>query len=345
MKLNQIAELVKGEISGSLDAGEMIINGVSGISDAREGEITFISSSKFITKALSSNASAFLVSEPFPELAKPQIRVKNPQLAFAFLLRHFYVKPHPVLGVSDRAYIAEGARIGQDATIYPFAYVDEAAVIGARTVIYPGSYIGRGSVVGDDCVIHPNVIIYHGVTIGSRVVLHAGSVIGADGFGYVWSDGIHNKIPQVGGVIIGDDVEIGANVTIDRATTDNTLIGKGTKIDNQVQIGHNVIVGSHVIIVALTGIGGSSSIGDGSVIGAQVGIADHVNIDPGTMIGSQSGVMSDLKRGIYFGSPVMGHREWLKSSALVKKLPEIRKQMQELEQRLAALELIKEKQK
>ncbi|MBN2654707.1 MAG: UDP-3-O-(3-hydroxymyristoyl)glucosamine N-acyltransferase [Nitrospirae bacterium] len=343
MTLKQIAELVSGELIGSPEAGELIINGVSGISDAKDGEITFVSGAKFTSKALDSAASAFLVSEHLAELKRPQIAVKNPQLAFAIMLRHFYVKPHPVMGVSEKAHIAAGVRIGKDTTIYPFAYIDEGSVVGERTVIYPGAYIGKGSIIGDDCVIYPNVTVYNGVTLGSRVILHAGSVIGADGFGYIWADGRHNKIPQVGGVVIDDDAEIGANVSIDRATTGSTFIGRGTKIDNMVQVAHNVKIGAHAIIVAQAGIAGSCKLGDGVVIGGQAAIADHVNIEAGTMLGSKSGVISDLKRGVYFGTPAMGHREWLKSSAIFQKLPDMKKHIQQLEARLAALEEQKDK--
>ncbi|MCE5312080.1 MAG: UDP-3-O-(3-hydroxymyristoyl)glucosamine N-acyltransferase [Nitrospiraceae bacterium] len=338
MKLREIADLVAGEITVSACDEQIDITGAAGIADAMQGEIAYVSGAKFVEKALKSEASAFIVAEVFPAIQKPQIRVKNPQIAFALLLRHFYVKPHAFLGVSDKAYIAPGAQIGADTTVYPLAFIDESAKVGARTVVYPGAYVGKGSIIGDDCVIHPNVSIYHETSIGNRVIIHAGSVIGADGFGYVWSEGQHNKIPQVGGVVIEDDVEIGANVTIDRATTGSTVIGRGSKIDNMVQVAHNVKVGAHSIIVAQAGIAGSCKLGDGVIIGGQVGIADHVNVEAGTMIGSQSGIMSDLKRGVYFGSPAMGHREWLKSSAIFQKLPEMKKRIQELEARLDALE-------
>lgn len=340
MKLQEIADLVSGELVAGAEQPD--ITGVAGIADAMDGDITYVSGQKFVEKALQSSASAFIVGEVFPSIKKPQIRVKNPQIAFALLLRHFYVKPHAFLGVSDRAHVTPGAQIGPDTTVYPLAFIDESARIGARTVIYPGVYVGRDSVIGDDCVIHPNVSIYHETSIGSRVIIHAGSVIGADGFGYVWSEGSHNKIPQVGGVVIEDDVEIGANVTIDRATTGSTVIGRGTKIDNMVQVAHNVKVGAHAIIVAQAAIAGSCKLGDGVIVGGQVGIADHVNIEAGTMIGSQSGIMSDLKRGVYFGSPAMGHREWLKSSAIFQKLPDMKKRIQELEARLASLEAQKD---
>src|SRR5208283_3202054 len=185
--------------------------------------------------------------------------------------------------------------------------------------------------------IFPNVTIRENTLIGDRVIIHAGAVIGSDGFGYVFEDGMHNKIPQVGNVSIEDDVEIGAGVTIDRATTGTTVIGKGTKIDNLVQVGHNVQVGKNVILVAQVAIGGSSIIGDGVMIGGQAGVSDHINVEAGAMIAAQSGVLGDVGRGIYGGSPAIPHREWLKASALFARLPELKKRIEELEKEVNRL--------
>jgi UDP-3-O-[3-hydroxymyristoyl] glucosamine N-acyltransferase len=204
-------------------------------------------------------------------------------------------------------------------------------------------YIGRDSVIGDECVLFSNVTVREEVVIGKRVILHAGAVIGADGFGYVHADGQHRKIPQVGTVVIEDDVEIGANTAIDRATVGKTLIGAGTKIDNLVQIGHNCTIGRQVILVSQAGIAGSSVIGDGCMLGGQAGIADHVTIAPGTMIGAQCGVMpGKMEKGIYIGSPAMPHRDWLRSSAIFPQLPELKRKIQDLEQKLEALMKSKE---
>ncbi|MDI6727813.1 MAG: UDP-3-O-(3-hydroxymyristoyl)glucosamine N-acyltransferase [Thermodesulfovibrionales bacterium] len=331
MKLKDIANLIGGEIIGD---GQLDITGAAGISDAKEGDITFLSGTKLLNELKNSKASAVIVKGYVKGLEKPQIITKNPHYAFAQLLSRFYVKPHPCMGISKNAFVSDTAIIGQDVTIYPFAYISDGVNIGSGTVIYPGVFIGKNSSIGEKCLIYPNVAVREGVAIGSRVIIHANAVIGSDGFGYVFEDGMHQKIPQVGGVIIENDVEIGANVTIDRATTGNTVIGKGTKIDNLVQIGHNVTVGKNVILVAQVGIAGSSKIGDGVILGGQVGVADHTTIEAGTMIGAKSGAMGEMKRNVYSGMLPMPHREWLKAMAVFAKLPELYKKVKELEEKI-----------
>jgi len=335
MKLKEIAELFDGEIIGD---PEIEIKGVAGIPDSDEGDITFLSSTKLTNECIKSRASAVIVKNHIPEIEKPQIKVTNPQYAFAKLLGHFYMKPLMPTGISDKAYVSDKARVGKDVSIYPMTFISDYVTIGDKTVIYPEVFIGENSSVGDGCIIYPNVTIREKIKIGSRVIIHSGAVIGSDGFGYVFEKGIHYKIPQIGGVIIGDDVEIGANVTIDRATTGNTVIGKGTKIDNLVQIAHNVKIGENSIIVSQVGIGGSSEIGNYVVIGGQVGIADHAKIDDGCMIGAQSGIMGHLKKGIYSGSPVIPHRDWLKAIAIFARLPELNKKIKELEDKIETIE-------
>lgn len=331
MKLKEIANLIGGEINGGEDVE---ITGAAGISDAKEGDITFLSSTKLLNELKSSRASAVIVKRPVTGLKIPQIIAKNPHYAFAQLLSQFYVQPHPCSGISKNAFVSDTAIIGQDVTIYPFAYISDSVNIGSGTVIYPCVFIGKNSSIGEKCLIYSNVTIREGVAIGSRVIIHANAVIGSDGFGYVFENGMHQKIPQVGGVIIEDDVEIGANVTIDRATTGNTVIGKGTKIDNLVQIGHNVTVGKNVILVAQVGIAGSSKIGDGVILGGQVGVADHTIIEAGTMIGAKGGAMGEMKMNVYSGILPMPHREWLKAMAVFAKLPELHKRIKELEEKI-----------
>lgn len=323
MKLVEIAALVNGKLFGPDD---IEINGVSGISDAKDGDITYLVRQNLIGDLLAGNASAVLVHEKFEKITIPQIVVNNPQYAFAVLLKRFYCKSHPYNGISLQAIISDSASIGDNTTVYPSVYISDRTFIGKRTVIYPGVYIGEGCCIGDDCIIYPNVVLRDGVTVGDRVIIHPGAVLGADGFGFIFKDGSHYKIPQVGGVIIEDDVEIGANTTVDRATTGNTVIGKGTKIDNLVQIGHNVRVGQNVIIVAQVGVGGSTIIGDGVVLAGQAGIADHAEIEAGTTIGAQSGVASGkLAKGIYVGTPAKPFRVALKAYDLLFKLPELYK--------------------
>ncbi|MDI6744678.1 MAG: UDP-3-O-(3-hydroxymyristoyl)glucosamine N-acyltransferase [Thermodesulfovibrionales bacterium] len=335
MKLREIAEMLGGELAGGPD---IEIKGAAGISDAEGGDITFLSTAKLIGECIESNASAVIVKDTVPEIKKPQIKVSNPQYAFARLLEYFYVKPFMASGISDGAYVSDKAKIGEDVSVYPMVFVSDSASIGNRTVIYPGVFIGENSSVEDECIIYPNVIIRENIKVGSRVIIHSGAVIGSDGFGYVMEKGVHYKIPQVGGVIIGDDVEIGANVTIDRATTGNTIIGKGTKIDNLVQIAHNVKIGENSVIAAQTGVAGSTEIGNYVVFGGQVGVADHAKIDDGVMVGAQSGAMGHVKKGIYSGSPMIPHRDWLKSIVIFAKLPELNKRIKELEDMIKNIE-------
>ena len=335
MKLKDIALIVNGQIPGDID---IEITGVAGIDDAKDGDITYLAGTKFLKALKDSKASAVMVNAPVEDLEKPQVIVRNPQFAFSLLLAHFHVKPHPCLGVSSDAYVSEKAVIGTNVTVYPFAYIADGASLGSGTVIHSGVFIGENSSVGEGCTIYPNVTVREGVSIGSSVIIHPGAVIGADGFGYVFENGIHNKIPQVGGVIIGNNVEIGANVTIDRATTGNTIVGEGSKIDNLVQIGHNVKVGRNVILVAQVGIGGSSILGDGIVMGGQAAVSDHAVIEAGSMFGARSGVLGEVKRGVYSGAPVIPHKDWLRATALFARLPEFNKKIKELEGRIKQLE-------
>ncbi|HBG93680.1 MAG: UDP-3-O-(3-hydroxymyristoyl)glucosamine N-acyltransferase [Nitrospirae bacterium GWF2_44_13] len=335
MKLREIAEMLGGELAGGPD---IEIKGAAGISDAKDGDITFLSTAKLISECIESKASAVIVKETVPEIKKPQLKVSNPQYAFARLLEHFYVKQFIASGISEGAYVSAKAKIDKDVSIFPMAFIADDAAVGSRTVIYPGVFIGKDSSVGDECIIYPNVTIRENVKIGSRAIIHSGAVIGSDGFGYVMEKGIHYKIPQIGGVIIGDDVEIGANVTIDRATTGNTIIGRGTKIDNLVHIAHNVKIGENSVIAAQTGVAGSTEIGNYVVFGGQVGVADHAKIDDGVMVGAQSGAMGHVTKGIYSGSPMIPHRDWLKSMVIFAKLPELSKRIKELEDMIKNIE-------
>ncbi len=342
MKLKEIAEIIGGQLIGD---GEIEITGVSGLSEAKAGDISFLTGTKLVAEAGKSRASAIIVNKAVEGMDKPQVAVGNPQLAFAQLLGHFYVKPHPYLGISEKAVVSPSAEIGENVTIYPFAYICDKAVIGKDSIIYPGAYVGEKSVIGEGCLIYPNVTIRDGVTIGKRVIIHAGAVIGADGFGYVFDGRAHRKIPQVGSVIIEDDVEIGANTAIDRATTGATVVGQGTKIDNLVQIAHNVKIGRAAIIVSQVGIAGSSEIGDGVILGGQAGIPDHVKLEAGAMVGAQAGVIGDLKKGIYLGAPAIPHRDWLKASAIFAQLPELKKKIRELEEQINTLKCVKKREK
>ncbi len=335
MKLTALASLVHGEIIGDQDID---IRGVSGILEAQEGDITFLSSKKYVKDLPQCKASCLIVKEPLKESGITQLKVSNPYLAYAKLLEYFYVKPQKPIGISKQAFVSDTAHLGKDVSVFPFAYISDGASIGDGTVIYPYVYIGEGTSVGERCVLYPHVTLREKIKVGNNVIIHAGSVIGSDGFGYVLDGATYHKIPQVGSVVIEDNVEIGSNVSIDRATTGETTIGKGTKIDNLVQIAHNVTIGKNSIVVSQVGIAGSTEIGDYVTLGGQVGIVDHLKIESQTMIGAQSGIMSSLSKGIYSGSPALPHREWLKSQAVFVRLPELQKRIRELEGKIKELE-------
>ncbi|GAB6182858.1 UDP-3-O-(3-hydroxymyristoyl)glucosamine N-acyltransferase [Thermodesulfovibrio hydrogeniphilus] len=336
MRLSEISKIFNATIIGDPN---LEITGVKGIDDAQIGDITYIESKKTIEKLKNGNASAVITKDIIDDYEGSQLLVDNPKFVFAQLLKIFYTKPHTFKGISSEAYISKTAKLGKNVIIYPFAFIDEEVEIGDNTVVYPFTFIGRESRVGQECILYSNVTIRERVQIGNRVIIHSGAVIGSDGFGYIFYEGRHEKIPQVGTVIIEDDVEIGAGTTIDRATTGSTVIGAGTKIDNLVQIAHNVKIGKNCIIVAQVGIAGSSKIGDGCILAGQVGVADHAEIEAGTIITAQSGVMSGkIERGVYSGSPIMNHREYYKVYALFQKLPEMRKKIRELEEKIKKME-------
>ncbi len=337
MRLKDIASLVDGEIIGTHD---IEITGASGINEAKEGDITFIASKKYLKDLLNCKASCVITKEPIANLNIPQLKVSNPYLAFAKILRSFYVEKQKPVGISEDTYISEKSHVGKNVSIYPFSYISDDVSIGDETIIYPFVFIGKNCSIGERCIIYPNVTIREDVKIGKDVIIHSGSVIGSDGFGYVFEEDKKRyfKIPQVGGVIIEDEVEIGSNVSIDRATTGNTIISKGTKIDNLVQVAHNVKIGENSIIIAQVGIGGSTEIGNFVTLAGQVGVSDHAKIETGTMVGAKSGVTGHLVRGIYSGIPAIPHKDWLKAEAIFSKLPELYKKIKELEKKISELE-------
>lgn len=335
MKLREFAETVDGIIHG--DAGTEL-TGAASIGDASAGDITFLSSPKYLELARNCRASCIIVKKYLPELPVAQIVVANPSYAFAQALKIFFPPSVFPPGVREQAFVAEGASVSEGATILPFAHVSEGARIGDGTVVHAGVFVGRDAAIGSQCLLFPNVTVGERTIIGNRVIIHPGAVIGSDGFGYVFEKGEHHKIPQVGSVVIEDDVEIGANVTIDRATTGRTVIGKGTKIDNLVQVAHNVRIGRHSLIVAQVGIAGSTEIGDYVTLAGQVGVADHAVIESGTIAGGQSGLSGHVAKGSYTGSPAIDHRTWLRAQALFAKLPEMHRKLKELEEKIERIE-------
>jgi UDP-3-O-[3-hydroxymyristoyl] glucosamine N-acyltransferase len=335
-KLKELAQWVDGTVVGD---GEIEISGVAAIDEAQAGEITFIANPKYLPRLNETRASAVIVSKEVTQKEKPLLSVANPHLAFAKILTLFFEKPYQPKGVDSHTWISPTARLGKDLTLYPFVYIGDRCSIGDRVTLYPGVCIGEDSTIGEDSIFYPNVSIYSGTVIGKRVILHSGVVIGSDGFGYVKEGKKNVKIPQIGRVEIEDDVEIGSNTTVDRATLGKTIIRKGVKIDNLVQVAHNVVIGEDSILCGQVGISGSTKIGSNVTLAGQVGVADHIEIGDNVMVGGQSGVMNDLppNQG-YTGSPAQPHREFLRMAAHFPKLPEMRKTLIEIEKRLKKIE-------
>ncbi len=332
MKLKELARLLDGSISGD---PELEISGVAGIQNARKGDITYLANRKNLHYLYESDASAVIAREAIKDISASVLIVANPQLAFAKTLEIFFKKPFHSSGISRESVVGENVAFGNGVSISPFVHIGRNVSLGDRTTIFPHVYIGDNVTIGQDVVIHPNVTIRENVAIGRNVIIHPGTVIGADGFGYVNEGGSQYKIPQVGGVVIEDDVEIGANVTIDRATIGTTVIGNGTKIDNLVQIAHNVRIGKNCVIIAQTGVGGSAEVSDGVILAGQVGVRDHIRIGKGVMVGAQSGIAQNVSDGqVVSGSPAIPHKTWLRAQSMFSKLPEYIRRLQLLERKM-----------
>lgn len=335
--LREVAERLNGKLSGG--HGDIVISGVASLRDAGPGHISFLAHRRYLKDLQETKASAVILPREIAFERLPSINVEEPYFAFAQLLHLFYDLPYQSRGIDERAIVGKGAHIGRDVTIYPFVYIEEGATVRDQVVIYPGAFVGKGSMIGDHSVIYPNVTIREGCRIGQRVIIHSGAVIGSDGFGFVHHNGEHHKIPQVGGVIIEDDVEIGANTTIDRATIGNTIIKRGTKIDNLVQIAHNVSVGEGCLFAAQAGIAGSTQIGNYVTMAGQAGVTGHIRIEDRVTVAGQAGVTKDVKEGqTVSGMPAFPHKEWLRAMAVFEDLPELKKKLSDLASRLDEIE-------
>lgn len=335
LSLNKIAQMLDGKVIGN---GDVMITGLNSLDTAAIGEISFFVNRRYKESLRESRASAVIVPAENDLFKGPQVVVSNPGLAYAGVARLF-VKPMPrYAGTGERACIHESARIGNDVSIYPGAYVGEDVAIGANVILFPGVFVGDRVRIGDRSVIYPNVTILQDCLIGNDVIIHAGTVIGSDGFGYVRDGSASVKIPQLGIVQIDDHVEIGANNCIDRAALGKTWIKRGVKTDNLVQVAHNVVIGEDTIVVAQAGISGSVHIGREVVLGGQVGISDHVEIGDRAMVGSQAGVPKSIPAGeVVSGTPCIPHRLWLKTSALITRLPLFNERLGKLEKKLEEL--------
>ncbi|MCM1152776.1 MAG: UDP-3-O-(3-hydroxymyristoyl)glucosamine N-acyltransferase [Muribaculum sp.] len=321
---NMLAQFVSGTVEGD---GDIEITGFAKIEEAKPGDITFIANPKYSHFISSTKASAVLVSNDFDpqcEYEPVLIRVKDPYSALAELLTAFTPKQQTPTGVETPAVVAEDVVLPEDAYIGAFSYVGNGVSIGKNVKIYPQCYIGHNCVIGDNTIIRAGVRIYEGCEIGSGCIIHSGAVIGADGFGFAPKDGGYEKIPQIGNVRIEDDVEIGANCTIDRATFGSTVIGKGTKLDNLIQVAHNVEIGKCNVFAAQTGVAGSTKIGDCNMVGGQVGFAGHIRIGNHNEIGAQSGIPNHVGDGNrIIGYPAIDARQFAKNQVYIKKLEEL----------------------
>jgi UDP-3-O-[3-hydroxymyristoyl] glucosamine N-acyltransferase len=337
LKLKEIARRLDCRLEGD---GEIDIHRVAAIEDAGPGELTFFTNPKYARALRTTRASAVILSDRADPAPCAMLRVSHPYVAFAKAVQLFAIDRRPPAGVHRLADMAPTAVVAADASVGPFVVIGESARIGARTWIHGHVTIGAGARIGDDCVIHAHVSIRERVEIGNRVVIQDGAVIGSDGFGFATGpDGTHHKIPQVGAVVIEDDVEIGANAAIDRPAVGETRIGAGSKIDNLVQIAHGVTIGRNVLLAAQVGIAGSSTLEDSVTLAGQVGVSGHITVGKGTIATAQTGIPNSVDPGSFIsGYPAISNRDWLKSSAVFRKLPELRKMIADLDARLAELE-------
>src|SRR5215510_13665401 len=336
MKLRELAERLACRLEGD---GEIEIVRVAGIEDAGTGDLTFVANSKYLPALATTRASAVLLRDDAAAPRLAVLRTADPYLAFARAVGLFAPQWKPSPGIQAMAAIAGDATLGRDVSIGAFVAIGEGAAVGDRTVNFPNATIGAGARIGADCVVHANVSIRERVTIGDRVVLQNGVVVGGDGYGFVRrGDGTHEKIPQVATVVIEDDVELGANTTVDRPAVGETRIKAGAKIDNLVQIAHGVTVGRNVLMAAQVGIAGSTDIEDDVVFGGQVGVGGHLTIGRGAIAVGQSGVTNSLDAGAFVaGYPAIDSREWRKASVLFRRLPEMKRRIEQLEARVEEL--------
>ncbi len=337
MKLKDIADRIEGRLEGD---GEIDIRGVAGIEDAGPGELTFFTNPRYAPELRRTRASAVILGEAAQAAPCAMLRSRQPYLAFALAVELFADTWRPEPGVHRLALIGDNVLLGDAVSVGPFAVVGDGTRIGARSVVWSHVAVGRNVEIGEDCVLQSRVSIRDRVRLGRRVIVQDGAVIGSDGFGFARrADGTHHKIPQIGAVVVEDDVEIGANTAIDRPAVGETRIGAGTKIDNLVQIAHGVTIGRNVLLAAQVGIAGSTTLEDSVTLAGQVGVAGHLTIGKGAIATAQTGIPNSVDAGAFVsGYPAIANRDWLKSSAVFRKLPELRKLVTDLEKRIAELE-------
>ena len=330
--VSEIAKHLQGEVLGD---GNAVLNSFAPAEHAKPGDLTFAENEDFFARAEESTATAIIADQRFSSTKKILIRVVNARIAFAKALALFFPEPVKPAGIHPSSVIAASAKVDPTAHVGPHCTVGERVKIGARCVLQAGNFIGDDSTLDEEVNLFPNVTIYPRTEIGNRVRIHAGTAIGSDGYGYVLDGGIHRKIPQIGNVIIHDDVEIGANVTIDRGALGATVIGKGTKIDNLVQIAHNVQIGEHCLIIAQVGIAGSARLGNFVVLAGQVGVGGHLKIGNHAIIGAQAGVMTDVPDKVtWLGAPAQPDKQVKRQVIAIQRLPDLFKRIAEWERKL-----------
>jgi UDP-3-O-[3-hydroxymyristoyl] glucosamine N-acyltransferase len=338
IRLSELSTFLGGTLVGD---GEALIDNITGIKEAEQGDITFLANKRYIPYLKTTKASAVIIPSTITPLrGKNFIQVENPYIAFMKVVKFFSPeqRKYPP-GIHSTAVIGKGVSLGKDVTVQPFAIIEDNVKVEDNSIIMAGVFIGHSSHIGSDCLIYPNVTIRENVYIGNRVIIHSGSVVGSDGFGFAKNGETHEKVPQLGKVIVEDDVELGANVTVDRATLGVTHIKKGTKIDNLVQIGHNVIVGENSIIVAQVGISGSSVIGKDVVLAGQAGVVGHIEIGDHTIVGAQAGVTKPIPSNTCVsGYPARPHQQAKKTQAYISRIPSLAKTLKQLKSRVTELE-------
>ena len=332
MKASEIASLVDGTFEGAADPD---LTDIAPLDRAGPEHLSFLADAKYLVYLADAQAGAVLISESLtmrgsPKL--PRIVVKDVHRALATLLERFHPEPEPRPGIHPTAVLGKGVVLGEDVSVGPYVVLEDSVRVGARTHISAHVVVGNSSTLGEAVTLHPGVTVYSRVRIGDRSIIHSGARIGSDGYGYRWVEGGHRKIPQVGGCVLGNDVEVGANTTIDRGSVGITEIGDGVKIDNLVHIGHNVRIGPHSLIVAQTGISGSAVVGSRATLGGQVGVNGHIRIGDGVVIAAQSGVWGSITEpGIYSGNPARPHKENLRKEAQISRIAQLRERLRALE--------------
>lgn len=333
-RLADLAELVGGRVLG--DPEHTVVD-VRPLEDAGPQHLSVLHNPKYLQQARQSAAGVIVTGDPGPLEGRNLLICDEPYLALARILELLHPAHHPPAGVHPSAVVDPSATLGEGVSVGPCAVVEQGAVIGPRTVVGPACVVARGARVGADCLLHPRVVVEHGCVIGDRCILQAGVVVGGDGFGFATAAGVHHKVPQVGRAVIEDDVELGANTTIDRGSLGDTIVGRGSKVDNLVMVAHNVRLGQGCILTAQVGIAGSTHLGRYVVMGGQSGVAGHLELGDGAQIAAKAAVFKDLAGGqLYSGIPARPYREWTRSQAAVARLQQLKDRVRELERRLEA---------